>query len=123
MTRHQAQTRQPSFSTGSRLNEAFEMLPDLRSTWMRTIITLKWGTPVAQGAGLEKGQVVFYHRNPLHAVQSLLDRPSLHDHLEFVPRRVYTNEDREERIYNEIMTGNWAWRTQVSKATYLCDNY
>jgi Plavaka transposase len=99
------------------------MLPDLRSTWMRTIITPKWGTPVAQGAGLEKGQLIFYHRNPLHVVQSLLDRPSLHDHLEFVPRRVYTNEDREERVYNEIMTGNWAWRTQVSEATYVCDNY
>jgi Plavaka transposase len=95
-----------------------EMLPDLRSIWMRSIITTRWGTPITRGPGLEKGQVVFYHRNPCDAIQTLLDRPSLHDHLEFVPRRVYTNKDRHERIYNEIMTGDWAWRVQVRLSIY-----
>jgi hypothetical protein len=96
-----------------------ETLPDLRSIWMRSIITTRWGTPIIQGPGLEKGQVIFYHRNPLDAIQTLLDRPSLHNHLEFVPRRVYTDKDRNERIYNEIMTGDWAWRVQVRSPIYV----
>jgi Plavaka transposase len=66
---------------------------------------------VIPGSGEALKPIKLYYRNPIDAVQSLLDRPSLADHLEYIPRKLWTNE--EERIYNEIFTGDWAWETQV----------
>ena len=60
--------------------------------------------------------MLVYHRNPLDVIQSILDRPSLSNHLEFIPRGVWTPENEHgerERVYSEIFTGDWAWETQV----------
>jgi hypothetical protein len=57
--------------------------------------------------------VTLYWRDPLAAIQSLLDRPSLAEHLEYAPRRVWDDDTKENRVYNEIFTGDWAWKTQV----------
>jgi Plavaka transposase len=69
---------------------------------------------VIPGSGESLKPIKLYYRNPIDAVQSLLDRPSLADHLEYIPRKLWTkSDDEEERIYNEILTGDWAWETQV----------
>lgn len=33
--------------------------------------------------------------------------------MDYIPRREYTDEERKERLYNEIMTGDMAWSLQV----------
>ncbi|KIM29355.1 hypothetical protein M408DRAFT_306317, partial [Serendipita vermifera MAFF 305830] len=38
----------------------------------------------------------------------------LRDAIEFIPRRVWVDSDREERVYNEIFTADWAWQTQMT---------
>jgi hypothetical protein len=57
--------------------------------------------------------LVLYHRNPLDCIQSLLDRPFLCESMEFAPRRTWEDSNWKSRVYSEIMTGNWAWQTQV----------
>jgi hypothetical protein len=65
-------------------------------------------------SGTPSEDITLYYRDPLDAVQWLLDRPDLFDHMEFIPRRVRSNDEEKQRIYSEIFTGDWAWTTQVS---------
>ncbi|PVF91686.1 hypothetical protein CPB86DRAFT_719004, partial [Serendipita vermifera] len=36
----------------------------------------------------------------------------LQDALEFAPRRSWQDENRQSRLYSEMLTGEWAWQTQ-----------
>jgi hypothetical protein len=83
-----------------------ERLPLSPMPWNPTDIQPLSGTLLAPAT--------LYHRNPLDCIRSLLARPSLKDHLEYVPRRSWEDSERDVRIYSEIMTGDWAWETQVS---------
>lgn len=109
----QASANPPSFSSGATLNNRLESLPDIRMPWMATIIKPRLGTLLANDRDPHKDGVTLYHRDPLAAIQSLLDRPALQDHLEWAPQHVWTDETCTERVYSKIMMGNWAWETQV----------
>jgi Plavaka transposase len=50
----------------------------------------------------------------MEAIRYMLSRPAFADHLVFAPKRVYTSEKRKVRVYSEMCTGDWWWRTQVS---------
>ena len=39
--------------------------------------------------------------------------------MDFKPRREYTSEERTERLYNEMMTGDRAWNLQVNLLTSI----
>ncbi|KAL1712022.1 hypothetical protein EV715DRAFT_268174 [Schizophyllum commune] len=50
---------------------------------------------------------VVYKRNPIDAIRSLWEDPSLSEHLVYRPKRIFTNRSREDRIYSEMWTGRW----------------
>jgi len=103
----QVKDRPFSFKSGVALHDRLSQFPDPRIMWFAKQVIPESGTPLSP--------VVLYWQEPLAAIQSLLDRPSLADHLEFVPRRVWDDDKKESRVFNEIFTGNWAWRTQVRR--------
>ncbi|CAG8741761.1 7144_t:CDS:2, partial [Acaulospora colombiana] len=90
--------------SGATLQKKLEQLPDTRMPW-KTI-------DVWPSSGNTSSPVVLYHRDPVKCIQSLLDRPHLQDALEFAPRRSWEDENRQSRLYSEMLTGEWAWRTQ-----------
>jgi hypothetical protein len=102
----QIQQRPLSFENGVKMRNLIEMLPSAGPAWMERTLTPKHGTPL--------DPVHLIYRDILKAVQYLLSRPSLAEHLEFGPRKVWKNEKRETRRYSEMSTGDWWWRTQVS---------
>jgi hypothetical protein len=57
---------------------------------------------------------MLYYRNPMDAIRTLLSRPDLKEAMEFTPRRVWETPAHTGRLYTELFTGKWAWRTQVS---------
>ncbi|PVF91792.1 hypothetical protein CPB86DRAFT_718777 [Serendipita vermifera] len=63
-------------------------------------------------SGTTVSPITLYYRDPLECIQSLLDRPSLRDHMEYVPRQSWEDEEPSIRVYSEILTGDWAWETQ-----------
>jgi hypothetical protein len=65
------------------------------------------------GTAVDLEPATLYYRDPLAAIQSLLDRPSLAEHLEFSPRRVTVGNDANRRVYSEMSTGDWWWNLQV----------
>jgi hypothetical protein len=84
--------------------------------------------------GSSQNTAQLFYRDPLKAIEYLLNRPSLIEHMEFAPYRLFTpstldpagdeDEDEDEgegegeteRLYTEMVTGNWWWHTQVSEA-------
>lgn len=59
-------------------------------------------------------EVELWLRNPVDCVRDLLGRVTLRDSLVYKPTRVYTGEDRQRRVYEEMWTGDWWWDIQVS---------
>ena len=57
---------------------------------------------------------MLYFRDALDCFKHLFGNPLFSDYMEFVPRREYADREKNERLYNEIMTGDRAWTLQVS---------
>lgn len=63
--------------------------------------------------GTTKEPLTFYYRDGLDCFRFLFGNPLFLNHMDYIPRREYTDEERKERLYNEIMTGDMAWSLQV----------
>ena len=57
---------------------------------------------------------MLYFHDALDCFKHLFGNPQFSDYMEFVPRREYVDQEKNERLYNEIMTGDRAWTLQVS---------
>ena len=67
--------------------------------------------------------VSLYYRDLIEAIQTLMSRADLQSSMVFGPCRVWSNEERRSRVYNEICTGDWWWRTQVSHFISCASSY
>lgn len=100
-----------SFGSGAALVDRLESLPSSGTRWKATNVIPESGTPLEP--------CTLFYRDPIDAIDSLLQSPAFKDVLEFVPYKVWSNPEdqddpeRRERNYKEIFSGKWAWRTQV----------
>ena len=65
-----------------------------------------------QGAAT-KEPLKLYYRDALECFKHLFSNPLFSGHMDLIPRREYTGEEKRERLYNEMMTGDRAWGLQV----------
>lgn len=72
---------------------------------------------VAVAGGVTKEPIKLYYREPMEIFEYLFSSPIFKNHCDYKPRRVWTNEDEKTRVYSEMMTGDFAWNTQV------CDSF
>lgn len=70
---------------------------------------------VVPESGMPLNNAVLYYRDPVELVQFILSREKFKDLLEFKPRKVWDDSNKETRRYSEMWTGNWWWRTQVRR--------
>jgi len=82
-----------------------ERLPETRMKWKYQ--------QIIPNSGTSSKPIFLYYRNPVAAVRSLLDRPALAPYMNFVPERQWKDQAMGQRRYSEILTGDWAWETQV----------
>jgi hypothetical protein len=95
------------------LNQKIEKLPS-GPEWKEHAMIITGDKTDACGAHL-KETVVMYMRNPVDAVGQLLNNPMFRQGMTFAPRRVYTDESRQSRVFDEMWTAN-AWeRVQVCR--------
>jgi len=57
--------------------------------------------------------IPYFYRNPMDCIRFLLKQPAYRDHMAYAPVRQYN--DLGERIYTELHTADWWWRTQVTQ--------
>lgn len=58
-----------------------------------------------------------WKQNPVECIHELIGNPAFHKHMQYVPEKVYEDEDGNVRIFNEMWTGEWWWHLQVSAAS------
>ena len=64
--------------------------------------------------GMTVEPLTLYFRDAIECFKCLLGNPLFSGYMDFVPRREYADEEKTERLFNEIMTGDRAWTLQVS---------
>lgn len=57
------------------------------------------------------------YRSPLELVRELYGTPAYAEGMAYRPERHWTDNRKKDRVYNEVHTGNWWWRQQVSRDT------
>jgi hypothetical protein len=55
-----------------------------------------------------------WRRDPVECVSELIGNPAFKEYISYVPEHVFTDDTGQERIYDEMWTGDWWWETQVS---------
>lgn len=64
-----------------------------------------------------KHPVRLFYRDPIECIQSLLHSPLVKDYIHFTPLRIFETAEKLVRVYNNWLTGDAAWRIQVSLFT------
>jgi Plavaka transposase len=59
----------------------------------------------------------FHYRDVMQCIRAIYGDPQFAQDLVFAPERHYTNQERTCRVYNEIHTGDWWWKVQVSNTS------
>lgn len=67
----------------------------------------------------QKIHVELWKRNPVEVVREIIGNPALKGHMSYTPVKIFTDESQQEQIFNEMNTGNWWWKTQVSSQPNL----
>ena len=70
-------------------------------------------TDVVVRGGVTKKPLTLYYRDGLECFRFLFGNPLFLNHMDFIPHREYTSNDKMERLYNDIMTGDNVWKLQV----------
>lgn len=94
-----------SFSNMNGLDKIVDGLP-ARAQWKCDALSLN---------GFEKvPPSILWHRSIKECVQALMGAPHLAHHLQYVPERLYGEDDlnEESRIFTEMWTGDWWWNHQ-----------
>ena len=106
LTKLQVRGRPFSFASARELRTRIELLPS-PPRWKADEIEVEGGDT--------KDPLIFYYRDGLDCFKFLLANPLLVDYMDFSPRREFTDEEKSERLYNEMMTGDLAWALQVPR--------
>lgn len=63
--------------------------------------------------------MLLFYRDALDCVEYLFGNPIFANGIDFSPTRLYRNMEQMIRVYTEWMTGDAAWKMQVSFRFYL----
>ena len=56
-----------------------------------------------------------WFRDPVDCVSELLANPAFINYISYTPKRVYSDNEVKERIFDEAWMANWWWDMQVGK--------
>ena len=59
-------------------------------------------------------QYTIRYRDPIKAIESLFQDPNNAKHLVYALQKIYADETKENRIFNEMWTGQWWHVLQVN---------
>ncbi|KAG1732170.1 hypothetical protein EDD22DRAFT_960408 [Suillus occidentalis] len=71
-----------------------------------------WRRSVIQISGINE-EFELFMRDPVESIKELWANPAYLEHLTYAPERRFADEEKSERIYDELMSGDWAWETQT----------
>ena len=101
-----------SYSNARALNQIIDHeLPD-RPPWRKVPICL-------QGS---EDTFYLYHRDVMECLRALWSKPSLCGDRMYAPQKQFADHHHHEQLRNEMNTGDWWWKTQVSTWSFsVCE--
>lgn len=99
-----------SFSSAKGLRDLVETLPK-PPPWKSRVVKIP--------GGKTKKPLTLLYRDGLECFRFLFGNPVYSGHMEFHPRRTWSSDSKQERLYSEIMTGDLPWRIQVSLSDFF----
>lgn len=63
----------------------------------------------------ESEELELWLRDPVTCVRELIGNPAFDGTLAYAPEKVYLDCNGQTRRYDEMWTGDWWWKTQVSR--------
>jgi hypothetical protein len=95
----QDERRQPSFKSSSDLARRIEALPG----------GPQWKTQRLDFPDAPDEELILYWRDPVECLQWLEENPAFQGQTSYVPVKAYTDNEKTNRLYSEMHTGNlWA---------------
>ena len=82
-------------------------------SWICETIDVE-GDVVGEDGAVKREMVELWRRDPVECVEELIGNPAFRDMMAYVPERAYADQKGENRIYDEMWTGEWWSETQVS---------
>ena len=64
-----------------------------------------------------KVPIKLFYRDAIECIEALFNNPLFADSMQYSPFRVFKTAERLVRIYGEWMSGDVAWKLQVSTVT------
>lgn len=68
--------------------------------------------PITVGKRVRKH--FMFARNPVDVVRELIGSLHLDGSIQYAPQRQYTSDKRDVQVFDEMWSGRWWWRMQVS---------
>ena len=93
-----------SFSSAQEMRAHIELLPS-PPAWKEVEVHVEGSTM--------KDPLTLYYCDGLECFKHIFGCPLYDKYMDYCPRREYTTEEKTERLYNEMMTGDRAWTLQV----------
>lgn len=59
-------------------------------------------------------ELELWRRDPVECVRDLIGNPAFKESMAYEPEHVYTDAMGGTRVYDEMWTGDWWWKMQVS---------
>ena len=75
----------------------------------------KWKTKVLSFGDRPEEKHIVRFRDVIDGVRCLWGDPALSKHMVYVPKKVFLNSNRTNRVYSEMWTGSWWHVIQVRK--------
>ena len=113
--------RHPNYQTHNRTKPWFKN----KKAFYKCIDTLPWGTKwtcepfeIVGDEKDEKGHfqheiLHLWKQNPVKCIHELIGNPAFWEHMQYIPEKVYEDEDGTMRIFDQMWMGDW-WNLQVS---------
>ncbi|EPQ50928.1 hypothetical protein GLOTRDRAFT_133665 [Gloeophyllum trabeum ATCC 11539] len=101
----------PSYKNRHSLNEKVDSLPTVGAPWIQEVITIA-GTEFDGNGEPMHEEVELWYRDPVECVRELVGNPAFEGKQAYAPERVYVDPQGQNRMYDEMWTGDWWWETQ-----------
>ena len=89
-------------------------MPTQAAKWTCDIITSSGNQLNEDGEPVPSERLELWRRDPVECMKELMGNPIFEKSLEYAPQKHFTDEEANNRVFDEMWTGDWWWDTQVN---------
>ncbi|EPQ50020.1 hypothetical protein GLOTRDRAFT_51190, partial [Gloeophyllum trabeum ATCC 11539] len=101
----------PSYENNRQFLKKIDGLPTGGAGWSCHNVEIAGDLNDDEGM-IQTEDVELWTRDPLVVIRELLGNPDFRNGMAYAPEHVYADANRARRIYDEMWTGDWWWKTQ-----------